>query len=201
MRQIIQIALLGLIFTSCKVVFTEQIRNQAAANKIDLSKIQFYNSDKIVLKRTLSSNEVSVTSGRVIVENGMYTEIIKIKKNTRGKCESYTDNNLNISFESGSNRSLPFYNNYSNIKTSSYDLNPDNCKIKKISTIGISSNVNNKNLVPLESVEKNINVCNVFYDGKKYKVELPSMPYLLIKKSKFTKKQTRKRTVKGVKVD
>jgi hypothetical protein len=201
MRKPVQLLILFFSFTSCKVIFTEQTRKQAEANKIEFSKIQFYNSDKIVLKRTLSSNEVSVASGKVIVENGEYTEIIKIKKNTRGKCESSSNNNLNISFESGPNRSFAFSNNHPNLNNSSYDLNPDNCKIEKISTIGISSNLKNKNILPIESVEKNINVCSVFYDGKKYKVELPSMPYLLIKKMKFSKKQVRKRTVKGVKVE
>jgi hypothetical protein len=201
MRKPVQLLILFFSFTSCKVIFTEQTRKQAEANKIEFSKIQFYNSDKIVLKRTLSSNEVSVASGKVIVENGKYTEIIKIKKNTRGKCESSSNNNLNISFESGPNRSFAFSNNHHNLNNSSYDLNPDNCKVEKIYTIGISSNLKNKNILPLESVEKNINVCSVFYDGKKYTIELASMPYLLIKKSKFSKKQIRKRTVKGVKVE
>ena len=201
MRKPIQLLILVFSFTSCKVIFTEQTRKQAEANKIDFSKIQFYNSDKIVLKRTLSSNEVSVASGKVIVENGKYTEIIKIKKNTMGKCESFSNNNLNITFETGPNRSFTFSNNQENLNNSRYDLNPDNCKIEKISTIGISSNLKNKNILPLESVEKNINVCSVFYDGKKYTIELPNMPYLLIKKSKFSKKQIRKRTVKGVKVE
>ena len=79
LKRIIPFVLAIFVFSSCKVLFTEQIRKQAEANRIDFSKIQFYNSDKIVLKRTLSSNEVSVASGKVIVENGKYTEIIKIK--------------------------------------------------------------------------------------------------------------------------
>jgi hypothetical protein len=34
----------------------------------------------MVLKRILSSNEMNVTSGKVVLEKGNYTEIIKIKK-------------------------------------------------------------------------------------------------------------------------
>ena len=174
MSKTIKLLILIFSFSSCKVIFTEQLRKQAEENKINFPKIQFYNSEKIVLKRSLSSNEVSVASGKVIVENGKYTEIIKIKKETRGKCESFSNNGMNISF--------------------------DNCKNEKRSSISISSSIKN-NTLTIESVEKNINVCSVIYDGKKYTLELSSVPYLLIKKTKFSKKQVRKRTVKGVKVD
>ena len=200
MSKTIKLLILIFSFSSCKVIFTEQLRKQAEENKINFSKIQFYNSEKIVLKRSLSSNEVIVASGKVIVENGKYTEIIKIKKETRGKCESFSNNGMNISFESGSNRSLLFSNKFSDLYSSSYDFNPDNCKNEKRSSIAISSSIKN-NTLPIESVEKNINVCSVIYDGKKYTLELSSVPYLLIKKTKFSKKQVRKRTVKGVKVD
>ena len=47
------------LFSSCRVLFTEQLRQKAEKQKIDLTKIQFYNSDKIVLSRTLASSEVS----------------------------------------------------------------------------------------------------------------------------------------------
>jgi len=188
------------LLSSCKVTFTERIRQQAENKKLDISKIQFYNSDKIVLRRTLSSNEMSVTSGKVKLENGQYTEIIKIKKNTRGKCVSRTDNNLSISFEDGQNKSLIFSNKINNQSKNHYELNPDNCKIEKKSTLAISS-TNNRNSLPIETVEKNINVCTVTYDNKKYTTELPSMPFLLIKKTQLSKSQVRKRTVKGVKVD
>lgn len=185
-------------FSSCKVAFTERIKQQAENNNVDISKIQFYNSDKIVLKRTLSSNDMNVTSGKVILENGKYTEIIKIKKHTRGKCETHNNNDLSISFEVGQNKNLTFSNKFKNRSSNSYELNPDNCKIQKKSSIAISSN--NKNLIPIESVEKNVNFCTVIYDGKKYTMELSSMPYLLIKKTQLSKRQVRKRTVKGVKV-
>ena len=198
LKRIIPFVLAIFVFSSCKVLFTEQIRKQAEANRIDFSKIQFYNSDKIVLKRTLSSNEVSVASGKVIVENGKYTEIIKIKKNTRGICTYNANNSLNISFEAGPDRGLAFKNN--GFLSSGYYLNPDNCKTEKISSIAISSS-NKKRYVPIESVEKKINKCSVIYDGKTYSLELPSMPYLLIKKAKFYKNQTKKRTLKGLKVD
>lgn len=187
------------LLASCKVTFNEYTRQQIENNRVSLSKIQFYNSEKIVLKRTLSVNDLSVTSGKVRVEDGKYTEIIRIKKHTRGKCESVNNKNLYISFEAGQNKSFRFTNKFPNQADRGYELNPDDCKIEKKSSIALSNG--KKNGLPIETVQNDINVCSVLYDGKTYTAELPVMPYLLIKKSKYSKRQVKRRTAKGVKVD
>ncbi|MCX6294236.1 MAG: hypothetical protein NT127_08085 [Sphingobacteriales bacterium] len=184
-----------ILFSSCRVLFTEQLRQKAENQKIDLTKIQFYNSDKIVLTRTLASSEVSLASGKVTFQNGIYTEIIKIKKNTRGKCDMVGSNILNISFEVGNNRSLVFENNFNN-----YQLKPTNCKkAKRTST---TYNANRKPGEPLtKDVVKEVDECTLNYEGKVYQVELPVMPKLLIKKRQINKNKTSVRTAKGVKVN
>lgn len=183
-----------ILFSSCRVLFTEQLRQKAENQKIDLSKIQFYNSDKIVLTRTLASSEVSLASGKVTFQNGVYTEIIKIKKNTRGKCDMIGSNILNISFEVGNNRSLVFENNFNN-----YQLKPNNCKIVKRTYTTLNSN-SGKGQPITQTVVKNINECTLNYDGKVYQTEFPIMPKLLIKKRQINKNKTSVRTAKGVKV-
>jgi len=185
---------LVVLFSSCRVLFTEQLRQKAESQKIDLTKIQFYNSEKIVLTRTLASSEVSLASGKVTFQNGVYTEIIKIKKNTRGKCDMVGSNILNISFEAGNNRSLVFENNFNN-----YQLKPTNCRIVKRTSTTL--NTNSKGQPITQQVVKNINECNLTYEGKVYQVELPVMPKLLIKKRKINKNKTSVRTAKGVKVN
>jgi hypothetical protein len=177
------------------VLFTEQLRQKAEKQKIDLAKIQFYNSDKIVLTRTLSSSEVSLASGKVTFENGIYTEIIKIKKNTRGKCSMAGSNILNISFEAGDNRSLVFENNFNN-----YQLKPTNCKIVK-KTYTTLNNKSGKGQPLTQQAVKNINECTVNYEGKVYQTDLAVMPKLLIKKRQINKNKTSVRTAKGVKVN
>lgn len=179
--------------SSCRVIFTEQLRQKAEKQGIDLTKIQFYNSDKIVLSRTLASSEVSLASGKVTFQNGVYTEIIKIKKNTRGKCDMASSNLLNISFEEGKNRSLIFENN-----NNSYKLKPTNCKIVKKTTTTIQITNNNKS--PIQQLTKDVNECTLNYENKVYQVELPFMPKLLIKKRQINKNKTSVRTAKGVKV-
>jgi hypothetical protein len=183
------------LFSSCRVLFTEQLRQKAENQKIDLTKIQFYNSDKIVLTRTLASSEVSLASGKVTFENGIYTEIIKIKKNTRGKCDMVGSNILNISFEVGNNRSLVFENNFNN-----YQLKPTNSKIVKRTYTTLNSNSGKGQPITQQAV-KNINECTLNYDGKVYQTELEIMPKLLIKKRQINKNKTSVRTAKGVKVN
>ena len=107
---------------SCKVTFTQRIRTQAESSKIDLSKIQYYNSDKIILKRFISSDEVKVASGKITIENGKYIEVIRIKKNTPGKCTYTSNNQLQINFEDGSDRSFLFQNDNTYSPRGIYEL-------------------------------------------------------------------------------
>ena len=183
------------LFSSCRVLFTEQLRQKAEKQNIDLTKIQFYNSDKIVLTRTLASSEVSLASGKVTFQNGIYTEIIKIKKNTRGKCDMVGSNILNISFEIGNNRSLVFENNFNN-----YQLKPTNCKIVKRTSTTLNTN-SGKGQPLTQQVVKNVNECTLNYEGKVYQTELSVMPKLLIKKRQINKNKTSVRPAKGVKVN
>jgi hypothetical protein len=192
-KHIALLLIVVVLFSSCRVLFTEQLRQKAENQKIDLTKIQFYNSDKIVLSRTLASSEVSLASGKVTFQNGIYTEIIKIKKNTRGKCDMVGSNILNISFEAGNNRSLVFENNFNN-----YQLKPTNCKIVKRTSTTLK--MNNNRQIQTQPVVKDVNECTLNYEGKVYQVELAVMPKLLIKKRQINKNKTSVRTAKGVKV-
>jgi hypothetical protein len=196
MKKIVGLLLIVVVIfsSSCRVLFTEQLRQKAENQNIDLTKIQFYNSDKIVLSRTLASSEVSLASGKVTFQNGIYTEIIKINKNTRGKCDMVGSNILNISFEIGNNRSLVFENNFNN-----YQLKPTNCKIVKRTSTTLNTN-SGKGQPLTQQVVKNVNECTLNYDGKVYQTELPTMPKLLIKKRQINKNKTSVRTAKGVKV-
>ena len=185
-------------FSSCKVAFTDRIRNQVEAGGINLSKIQYYNSEKIVLKRTLSSKEVSVASGKVIVQNGEYVEIIKIKKNTPGICDSIQSKQLYIGFENGLKGGLAFAKTSEQGVGNVYQLKPLDCKTVKRSTINV--NPKSKNSLPIERVDKEVNVCTVQYNNQTYTTELNVMPTLLIKKSSLNNKSVKKRVAKGRKV-
>jgi len=97
--------------TSCsqKIVFTSELRNKLEQQDVNLKKIQFYNSDKIVLSREQEKPEdYSVRSGTVKIEEGKIIEEIVIKKKTPGVCIEVNPYHLNISFESGNDKYLKF---------------------------------------------------------------------------------------------
>lgn len=196
-RFLLVLSLLPLL-SSCRVAFTESFRQKAEKQGLNLTKIQYYNSKKIVLTRTLSSSEVSLASGKVKFENGIYSEKIIIRKHTRGRCDKAGPNEMNISFEEGNNKSLPFASNARGELSDTYTLNPENCKtITKTST---SYNMGRNYQIQPQTVTKDINQCKVYYDGKNYKVDLPEMPQLLIKKKEIRRNKSKTRTAKGVRV-
>ncbi|MCF8309240.1 MAG: hypothetical protein K9I68_09555, partial [Bacteroidales bacterium] len=73
----LSLILLLVITASCsqKIVFTAKLRNKLENENINLKDVQFYNSDKIKLKRTEEKpEELSVSSGAVKIEEGKIIE-------------------------------------------------------------------------------------------------------------------------------
>ena len=95
------VALSIIIFTNCKVSFTGPLRGNLEKQKLELNKIQYYNSKTIVLKRVVSSSETEVLSGTVTMQNGQMIEEIEIKKNTPGVLVKSTPNEMHVRFEPG----------------------------------------------------------------------------------------------------
>lgn len=75
---------------------------------IDIKKVQFYNSEEIVLARQLKNEELKVAEGKVRIENGKQIEEIIIPANTPGICELNDEKTLKVSFDTGDDRSVPF---------------------------------------------------------------------------------------------
>lgn len=97
--------------SSKTLYFSHQLRENVAASDIDLQDIQFYNSQKIVIERQITSEETKVASGKIRFENGQFIERIIIKKNTPGICESFNESVVEVAFEQGDNRALKFVRN------------------------------------------------------------------------------------------
>ena len=106
--RIILAFLLVLILGSCKTIFTAEMKIKLESNNVDLSSIQYYNSSKIVLKRNLLDSESNVEDGKIRMENGRRTQIIKLNKNTPGILYENNGDTLGLIFEEGENRTIPF---------------------------------------------------------------------------------------------
>jgi hypothetical protein len=112
--------------SSCSnyVYFTEEIRNDLNKNKLDIEKVQYYNSDKIILRRHLTKDELELTKGTIRFENGQYFEEIIIPSKTKGIAINNSNDMLNIAFETGENRDLLFSLN----DDDKYQISADNWK-------------------------------------------------------------------------
>lgn len=177
----------------CKVLFTQDIRDDLVKNNIDLKKIQYYNSQKIVLSRFLSSSETKVTAGEVKLEKGKYIEIIDIKKNTPGVCDSVSEDRLNIKFEAGPNKYITFKK--ANKYQGYYEMYADEWTKKNI-VIPLSSEED------ISIVDYDLYTGKVRYDSKLYYTKRYSTkPRLKIKKTGTTKTTRKVRKVKGMRVE
>ena len=78
-------SLLLLALTSCKVNLTQADLNEIESRNVDLHQVQYYNKSKIILTRTLNSNDAEIASGKVQMKDGKQIERIKIKRRAPGQ--------------------------------------------------------------------------------------------------------------------
>lgn len=162
--------------SSSKTYFTADTRNKVEAKSITLDKLQYYIDKDVELKRELSSGTASVKSGKVIIENGKYINLILLKKGTKGVCTGINNNSLDISFEEGNSSSLTFSSAKRSGMNAVYILNAE------------------KWLKPYNSNE----VGEVNYDGEIYFMRFSgSRPKLMIKKSANDTYEVNKRVMSG----
>lgn len=111
MRIISLLSALVILFSSCstnRMLFTVSTKKQIEESGVDVTQVQFYNSEEIVLARQISKEEVKVAEGKVRIENGKNIEEIIIPANTPGVCELNNEKTLKVSFDTGDGKALPF---------------------------------------------------------------------------------------------
>ncbi|MCB9185636.1 MAG: hypothetical protein H6601_02695 [Flavobacteriales bacterium] len=111
MRSFIAILSITVAFSSCstnRMYFTVSTKQEIEKAGVDMTQVQFYNSEEIILARQVSKEELKVAEGKVRVENGKNIEEIIIKANTPGICELHDEKTLKISFDTGDGKNIPF---------------------------------------------------------------------------------------------
>lgn len=94
--------------TSQKSYFTVDTRNWVEEKAIPMEKLQFYIDKDVELRRELAARDAKVSSGKVVLENGKYVNIIMLKEGTLGVCTRTLNNTLEVSFENGENKNIRF---------------------------------------------------------------------------------------------
>lgn len=174
--------LLALVLVSAcspKIYFTEDTKIQLEKNNVELGKIQYYNSEPIVLARQIKKEDINVVSGKVKLEQGQYIEEVIIKKNTPGVFTEKNDQVLFISFEDGAGKVIPFLK-----------IEAQNSSYPPIYQVG--------SLEWKNSNGKKIGIIN--YDNNKYSIVSGSASRLLINKSVLYKREKKSRVASGRKI-
>jgi hypothetical protein len=176
-RILIPLASLLLLFASCsteKSYFTGDIKHDLQSSSIPFSKVQFYVDRDVELRRELESGKATVTSGKVVFENGKYMQIVLLKRNTPGVCTEVLDHSVRVSFENGSGKYLEF---------------------------GQGSTRTHEDPYLIFAKAWNSGYGLITYDGQEFHIEPDGGEAgLMIKKSVVNTLEVEKRTMKGVKV-
>ena len=181
--------ILVLALASCDTVkrsyFTVDTRRRVEEIAIPVEKLQFYIDKDLELKRELSARDAKVTSGKVVIENGKYVNIVILKAGTQGVCTVAHNNTLEIAFENGDNKNIRFGVPEKAGSTAVYSLFADEW-MNRYSTY-------NPNVVQ---------VGKIVYDGDVYYMRFSGeRPKLMIQKTSKDKYQVNSRVMSGRKVD
>lgn len=177
------VLIIAVFLSSCsssKSYFTSDTRNKIEQKSIPVDKLQYYIDKDVELRRELASGDATVKSGKVILENGKYVNLILLKKGTAGVCTNVYKNSLDIAFESGESSSLAFTAANARSVNGAYSLDAE------------------KWIKPYNSPE----VGRVTYDGDVYFMRFNgARPKLMIKKTSTDKYEVNKRVMSGRKVE
>lgn len=180
MRPILILVGIVLLLPACKVLFTQEMREELEQQKIELSQIQFYTSKKIVLQHIVTSDSISNDSTMVDQTKETVIDLVVIKKKAPGICVRTFDNEVEIKFENCDSCSLKFVQN---------ERGPD-----IIYQIGAEKWVNNVGSVPYDGLTYHIRPKMFFWQPKSNEAALK------IKRKYWRKFKIRRRKVKGLKL-
>ncbi len=100
-----------ILFSSCSNLspFTKSLYDKYQWNEEELSRIQFYLSDDVILKRQLSAGTKEIINGDIKIIDGKRVEVITIPKGTPGVIAFTPDKKrFAVRFEEGDDRYLMF---------------------------------------------------------------------------------------------
>ena len=111
---------LSLFLSSCavtnKVYFTEELRQRAVNQGVDLRQLQFFNDKDIVLRRKIITSESTVKKGGLQLNDATNYEYVVIKKNTPGLCTEIDSlGTFSITWEKAERKGLMFKKNKSDV--------------------------------------------------------------------------------------
>jgi len=163
--------------TSCTpklVPFTHDVRQTLEENNLDIGRVQFYNSDEIVLSAMNPDSGLDVNKGVVESSNSKTINEVVFTEETPGKLLNQYDNLMEVTFEPIGGRYLTFSRKDPEDPYSHYII---------------------------QVTEEGEGYNQIIYDGDQYYLQQDGeYAILLIAKNKLNQITRKRRVAKGVKV-
>ena len=103
------IVMAAAFLSSCTTKLSLYIKEKIEKSTVKLEEVQFYNSERVIMRRVLPKTEkVAETSGTIKFRRGEFIETLIVRKNTPGVYVSQDQERLFIAFEKGPDRFLSF---------------------------------------------------------------------------------------------
>ena len=103
------LCIISLLILSCTTRLNIKIKEKIEKSSVQLEHVQFYNSERIVLRRSLRKEEqVDEASGKVKFRKGKFIEKLIIRKNTPGVFIKEEEGKFFVSFEKGESKYFAF---------------------------------------------------------------------------------------------
>lgn len=100
---------LVLMLVGCKSAFTTQLRNEFDKSNLSLNRVQFYVSDRIILRRSSKVRESKINTRGEYVKSKEDTIVnVEIMSNTPGGLVKEDGDILYVKFSADNAKSLPF---------------------------------------------------------------------------------------------
>ncbi len=180
-KPILVILIIVVFLSSCKIYFPNKLRKQLDEQSIELEKIQFYTSKKIILQRVTKESIVTTDTTNLKQVEETVIERIKIKRNAPGICVNAYATEIEIKFEDKDSCSLKFVLNDTT----------DNALYK----IGALQWENGVGLVPYDGAMFYIKPRVLFFQPRSNEATLK------VKRSFLKKWTIKNRKVKGLKIE
>lgn len=174
-------ALLSIMLSSCKVYFTQELREQVEKQGISLQDIQFYNSRKIIMQRIERTNTIIEDTTKLRQSETIELERIKIKRNRPCVSKFSDSTTIQVMFDPNSESTLRFVRTNTTDKYARYKIGA----IRWEGEVGV---------IPYDSTIYYLQPRNYFFQPRSKDASLK------VKKRFLRKWKIKLRKLKGVKV-
>jgi len=165
--------------------------------------VQFYNDRRIQLRRVVTQEEAKLLSGKIRFIDGVYVNILYMRRCTPGVCTEVDGGKLSVRFENGTGKYFDFqcdqkeYTNYLKIGPTKRPLIKEEKKLYSIVGDNWKHLKNKKYTGTVKYDNLDYTIRFRTHHWTRYKGEVPYMPSLMVRRGRSLYLHIFRRRIKG----